>query len=193
MINVYEFIENTRVEGPGLRYCIYLQGCSIQCNGCNVPETWKSNDQLYTVEEISSKVLSNNKIEGVTFSGGEPFDQAKELSDLAAILKKHDLSIVVFTGYTLDYLKNSNNQDYLNLLNHVDLLIDGPFDLSKRTLKKPLVGSSNQNYNFLTDRYSIEDISKENKLEFHLKSDGQIMVSGIYDKKEIESLLKDIW
>ncbi len=192
MINVYEFIENTRVEGPGLRYCIYLQGCSIRCRGCNVPETWNSNNQLYTVEEISSKVLSNPEIEGVTFSGGEPFDQAKELSALAAILKGHGLSITVFTGYTLDYLKNSNNQDYLNLLNHVDLLIDGPFDLSKRTLKKPLVGSSNQDYHFLTDRYSIDDINKENKLEFHLKNDGKVMVLGIYDKEKLDSLLDDI-
>lgn len=192
MINVYEFIENTKVEGPGLRYCIYVQGCSIRCKECNVPETWNSNNQLFTVEEISSKVLSNMKIEGVTFSGGEPFDQAKELSILASILKNNGLSIVVFTGYTLDYLKSSNNDDYLKLLNQVDLLIDGPFDFSKKTLKKPLVGSSNQNYHFLTDRYSLKDISKENKLEFHLKNDGKIMVSGIYDKNKLEELLKEI-
>lgn len=188
-LNIFQFIENTRVEGPGLRDCIYLQGCSIHCEGCTSPQTWDwENGTLYSLEVIVDKVLNNDMIEGVTFSGGEPFNQAKNLSKIAKIFQENDLSIVVFTGYTLESLLDSNNEGYMELLKYTDLLIDGPFILSQKDFSRPLVGSSNQKFHFLSDRYSMDDLEELRNFEVRILPDGEILVLGVGDKSEVKDL-----
>ena len=188
-LNIYQFIENTKVEGPGLRDCIYLQGCTIRCEGCTSPQTWdKDNGTLYSVDFIVDKVLNNDKIEGVTFSGGEPFNQAKNLSKIAKIFQENNLSVVVFTGYELEDILKSNDKYYNELLNFTDLLIDGPFILSKKDFSRPLVGSSNQKFHFLSDKYCEEDLTKNRNFEVRLLPNGEVLVLGVGNKEEVKKL-----
>ena len=99
-----------------------------------------------------------SSIEGVTFLGGEPFEQAKDLAELSKLIKSLGFSIVCFTGYTIEELKSLNNNDVNNFLSQIDLLIDGGFEKENYDLSRPWVGSSNQRYYFLTNFYNPEII-----------------------------------
>ena len=191
-IDVYKIIENTRVEGTGNRFCIWVQGCKKHCSGCWAKETWEFGcGTKYTVDEMLEKILAQKGIEGVTFLGGEPFEQAKPLSILAEKIKKANLSVVCFTGYTIEHLKNCNNSDIDELSKHIDLLIDGGFEKEKFDLSRPWVGSSNQRYHFLTDVYSPEIINKyTNKIEARITKDGSLALNGMGDFERIKEQLK---
>ena len=189
MLNVYKIIENTTVEGPGNRFCIWVQGCKKHCKGCFAKETWDFNKgEKYSVEEIYALIKNQKNIEGITFLGGEPFEQVKELSKLSKLVKENlKLSIICFSGYTYEELKNKNDLYTDKLLKYIDLLIDGAFEKDKFTLSKPWIGSSNQRYIFLTDRYTIEEIlSYKNKIEIHIRQNGKIEINGMGDFTKIE-------
>ena len=181
MLNLYKIIKNTKVEGPGNRYCIWVQGCKKHCPGCWAKDTWTFGvGSNYSVNDLFEQIKSQKNIEGVTFLGGEPFEQAKELSELAKLIKSTGLSVVCFTGYTLDELRNKNNTDVNNLLNSIDLLIDGGYEEEKFDLSRPWVGSSNQNYYFLTDRYNLDEILRySNKIEARIFEDGKLEINGM--------------
>ena len=193
---VYKFLPSTQVEGPGERACIYVQGCSIRCEGCIAPQSWqKEINQKVNVKDIAETILQGPEVEGVTFSGGEPFEQAKSLAKLGNILKNENLSVVTFTGHVFEDIMKSSNADWHELLSITDLLIDGPYMKNKFDLNHPWVGSSNQRYHFLTERYqhiqsNIHEI--KNKIEIRLQDDGEIVVNGIIRQKNIKDLLDGI-
>lgn len=183
MIDVYKIIENTSVEGPGNRFCIWVQGCKKHCKNCWAKETWEFDiGQKYSVEKLFDIIKKQEGIEGITFLGGEPFEQAKELSKLAQMCQKIGLSILTFSGYTLEELKNKNDEYVELLLNHTDLLIDGGFEYENYDLSRPWVGSSNQKYHFLSTRYNEKDLAKyKNKIEIRLNTDGKLEINGMGD------------
>ena len=191
-IGVYKILTNTRVEGPGIRFCIWTQGCKKRCPGCWAKETWSfDNGVSYKIEDLYKMIISEKNIEGVTFLGGEPFEQAEELSHLAKLIKSSNLSIVCFTGYTLEELKSKNDGAVNEFLKYIDLLIDGGFEKDKFDLSRPWVGSSNQRYIFLTDFYSIKDIEKySNKVEAHLLPDGKLELNGMGNFEKIKKQLR---
>ena len=153
-LRVYEIISNTKVEGPGNRTCIFVQGCLKHCKGCNSKQTWNIHAGTeYDIKDLADKILSNNKIEGIIFSGGEPFLQSKQLYQLAQLLKNEDLSIVTFTGYKYFFIKKINDSNWNKMLEVTDLLITGEFDINKKTTDKIWVGSLNQEHHFLSNRY----------------------------------------
>ena len=195
-LNVYEIIDNTMVEGPGRRTCIFLQGCLKHCYNCNSPQTWDlSTANQYTIEELANKILKNKTIEGVTYSGGEPLLQSKALYDLSLLLIKEGLSIVVFTGYSYDIIKKVNNANWNNLLSITDILITEPFIYEKRTSHKLWVGSTNQQYHFLSNKYKYLKNNlknKKNKIEIRLNKDGSIIVNGMADNESIKKIFKKI-
>lgn len=192
MIDVYKIIENTQVEGPGNRFCIWTQGCKKHCKGCWAEETWAFGcGERYSVDELFIKISKQQSIEGVTFLGGEPFEQANELAKLSQKINKAGLSIVCFTGYTLEELKNKNDESINEFLNCIDLLIDGGFEEDKFDLSRPWVGSSNQRYIFLTDRYSMADVDIcKNKIEARISKDGKLELNGMGDFKKIKEQLE---
>ena len=186
MIRVFNIIKNTKVEGPGNRYCIWVQGCSRHCRGCQAVHTWSHSggehfDEKYIVEDI---IKQKDKIEGVTFLGGEPFEQAEALGKIAEAVKEMGLSVVCFTGGKLEELKeNSINK---KLLDNIDLLIDGEFIEELTDYSRPWSGSSNQRYHFLTDRYNEEIFAKyKNKIEVNISKNGQIFMNGMGNFDEI--------
>ena len=195
---VHRFLPLTTVEGPGKRACLWVQGCSIRCQGCAVPWTWEQNKgEETTVEELFTEIEKSkreNGIEGVTFLGGEPFDQALPLAKLAEMVREIDLSVMTFTGYLYEDILSSNNRDHIELLQATDLLIDGPFMKDKMDLSRPWIGSSNQRYHFLTPRYEYlrEQLSGiPNKIEVRLNLDGSISVNGMVMLDSLRGILRD--
>jgi anaerobic ribonucleoside-triphosphate reductase activating protein len=195
-LRIHQFIPFTRVEGPGVRACLQVQGCPIRCSGCAVPFTWSTKGGYdITVEELAQKIAAGPKVEGITFLGGEPFEQAAALAELGARLKEAGLSVMTFSGYVLEDIKSANRKDWNDLLRVTDLLIDGPFQKEKRDLSRPWVGSSNQRYHFLTDRYAYlkdELTNTPNRMEITLKPDGRVFANGMATIEDLEGLFNEL-
>lgn len=183
MIDVFKILNHTQVEGPANRFCIWVQGCKKHCYGCWAKDTWAFDvGTKYTVDELFNLIKATPNIEGVTFLGGEPFEQAQDLAKLSSKIKSIGLSIVCFTGYTIEELNLKNNNEINEFLSEIDLLIDGGFEKEKFDLSRPWVGSSNQRYLFLTDFYSPEILSQyKNKIEARIGIDGRLELNGMGD------------
>ncbi|MCM3409692.1 radical SAM protein [Metabacillus litoralis] len=190
---IHRFLPLTTVEGPGKRFCLWVQGCSIHCEGCGVPWTWsKKNGITITVEELFLEIKKSkleNDIEGVTFLGGEPFDQAEPLGKLAQKVKELGLTVMTFSGYLYENLQI--RKECQDLLTSTDLLIDGPFIKDQLDLSRPWVGSSNQRYHFLTTSYKhLEDQlhTVENKIEVRISNDGFVSINGMATQQTLNEL-----
>lgn len=187
-LNVFKILERTKVEGPGERFCIWVQGCSNYCKGCWAKDSWShAPNILVSVDELYRKIIAVKGIEGVTFLGGEPFEQAGKLSKLARKINEYGLSVLTFTGNRLEDLAAKDDEDTNNLLKYTDLLIDGPFEEENFDLTRPWVGSSNKRYLFLSDRYSFDDIKDvKNKIEVRIDKKGYIFVNGMGDFEKVK-------
>lgn len=191
MLKVHKIIEKTDAEGPGTRYCIWVQGCPHMCKGCFNPETWdESKGFEIESDTLIQKILNTTDIEGITLLGGEPFVQARELSRIAEKLKQYGLSVLTFSGYTYMQLLEMNDYYVNKLLSHTDLLIDGKYIESLTDYSRPWTGSSNQNFVFLSDKYCKDDLKKyKNKVEIRIDKNGSIILNGMGDYKKIEKLI----
>jgi anaerobic ribonucleoside-triphosphate reductase activating protein len=156
-------------------------------------ETWTHHGgRLINTAELFKLICAAPHIEGVTFLGGEPFEQPSALAELAANIKSQGLSLTVFTGFTYEELRAANNAEYHNLLGYTDLLIDGAFVQAQFDLSRPWVGSKNQQYRFLTNRYSKADISNiKNQIEVRIATNGTVLVNGMGDFSQIKTLLQE--
>lgn len=193
-LNIYKFLPITEVEGPGKRACIWVQGCSIRCEKCALPQTWpKTGGQRVSVDELADKIVGIEGLEGVTFTGGEPFDQSKALFELALRLKEAGLSIITFTGYKLEDILDSVDDSWQDLVSLVDILIDSPYVYEKSDFSRPLVGSSNQRYHFLTNRYSEMDLSSNSqRIEIRIQKNGTISVNGQLNPVYLEKIFNEL-
>lgn len=190
-IRIHRILAQTRVAGPGLRFCIWVQGCSRHCDGCMVPETWPfENGILMELQEVIDQIANKHNIEGITILGGEPFEQVEAVSKLASKVKQMGLSVVTFTGYMHEELQSDTKEYTKMLLENTDLLIAGPYRKEKFDLSRPWVGSSNQQYHFLTGRYSPQDlVDVKNQMEVRVSKDGQALINGMGDFDKIKNLL----
>ena len=184
-LRVFNILKTTKVEGPGVRYCIWTQGCSRHCKGCQAVHTWShTGGILIDVEDIIEDIKSLKNIEGVTFLGGEPFEQAEALGFIAKEVQKLGLSVLCFSGFLLEELRQEEKNRLL--LDNIDLLIDGEFKLELVDYSRPWCGSSNQRYHFLTNRYNEEIFEKyKNKVEVNISKNGFIFMNGMGNFDEI--------
>jgi len=144
-LRIAGIVRESVVDGPGLRYVIFAQGCPHRCPGCHNPETWDpAGGYDVTVDEIVADVERNPLTRGVTFSGGEPFSQAAAFASLGRLLKDKGYDIVTYTGYTYEQLRAKGEEAVQDLLEMTDILIDGPFILAERDITLPFRGSRNQ-------------------------------------------------
>jgi len=178
ILRIHAWENASRANGPGLRAVIWVQGCSLGCPGCFNPSTHDpgSGYEIDT-ETLAQEILSSRaSIEGVTISGGEPFEQPVALLHLVRRIKKTGLGIIVFTGYTLgEVLEISLGT---SVLDHIDVLIDGRY-ISSLHLGNSLAGSSNQKIHLLTSRYSLKDFYGIPESEILIHCDGTITVTGM--------------
>ena len=140
-------IRESIVDGPGFRFAIFCQGCPHHCPECHNPDTWDFEGGKETsFERILEEIDKNPLLAGVTFSGGEPFCQAEAFAALADEIRKRNLDIVTFTGYTYEELLEMSEKDHAvkELLEKTDLLIDGPFIKAEKDLTLQFRGSRNQ-------------------------------------------------
>ena len=140
-------IQDSIVDGPGLRFVVFAQGCKAQCEGCHNPGALDpSGGTEVPAADIIDAMLRNPLTDGLTLSGGEPFLQAEECVKLAAAARKEGLNVWVFSGYTFEELTEIARTDTAvgELLELSAVLVDGRFVLSKRTLQLKWRGSRNQ-------------------------------------------------
>ncbi|CCQ92774.1 Anaerobic ribonucleoside-triphosphate reductase-activating protein [[Clostridium] ultunense Esp] len=146
-IKIAGIIKESIVDGPGIRLVIFTQGCVHNCIGCHNPETHSfSNGYYMDIDKIVKMVKRDPLLDGITLSGGEPFHQGKVCAILANEIKKMGLNIVTYTGYTFeDLMKEIDiNSSWKELLYETDILIDGRFDIEKKSLLLKFRGSENQ-------------------------------------------------
>jgi anaerobic ribonucleoside-triphosphate reductase activating protein len=180
MLNLAAFTPRTKALGPGLRAVIWVQGCPLHCVGCVSPDWIPFKPALrFTPEEIIEK-FDFTTISGLTFSGGEPMEQAAELAVVAQLArKKRDINIICFTGYRYErLLKDPPNEGVANLLAETDLLIDGPY-VQSRSESIGLRGSSNQTFFHLTSRLADYDFATQKRKVEIVVTNGVLEFIGI--------------
>jgi anaerobic ribonucleoside-triphosphate reductase activating protein len=144
-LQVANFIDDSIVDGPGLRFVIFVQGCLFHCDGCHNPKTWSlDGGESYEVDNIIELIKNNPLIKRVTISGGEPFLQTDALLELVTKLKKDNYEIMIFTGYLLEDLLKKEDDNILRILKLTDLLKEGKFVKEYKSLNLKFRGSSNQ-------------------------------------------------
>jgi anaerobic ribonucleoside-triphosphate reductase activating protein len=194
ILNLAGFLPRSEVNGPGSRAVVWVQGCPIRCRGCFNEAYWPfSPANLFTVDELASRITTLPDIDGVTFSGGEPFAQAGALAILGDRVKEAGLSLVTYTGFTPGQLAKGHCPTWDHLLRITDLLIAGPY-MDELACKERYRGSSNQQVIPLSGRimpvfpghYAQED--QGGRVEFTIGVDGSITTSGFPDKPFVEQL-----
>jgi len=184
-LNISHIVEATEAEGPGLRFVIWVQGCLKRCKGCCNGELLKikpahlmrSNEIIQLLKNATEKY----PLEGLTFLGGEPFLQAEGLADIAEAAHNLNLSVMVFSGYEYTELSENKFSGSKRLLNSTDLLIDGEFDNTQIETTRNWVGSTNQKFHYLTNRYSEEIETQELSVtnEWRVDSCNNIQSNGL--------------
>lgn len=153
---VSDIVRESIVDGEGYRYVIFFQGCNHNCLGCHNPQTHNfyggvemSDDDILRDLENCNKAM----LQDITLSGGDPFFQARDIISLVKKLKDKGYNIWAYTGFVFDEFLNFINKincdkrinsDMIELLNYIDVVVDGPFILSKRTIDGNFAGSTNQ-------------------------------------------------
>ena len=184
MLRVATIVVDTEAEGPGRRLALWVQGCTIRCPGCCNPEMFtKAGGKEMTVDDVLAKLPDD--VEGVSILGGEPFEQAAGVAAFARGVRARGKTVMVYSGYTLAELHDQavTNPAVADLLEVIDLLVDGRYDRDKAEPPPPLgrrwLGSTNQVMHFLTPAYSADDprMRGANTVEIHWR-DGKLVVNG---------------
>ena len=184
-LNLASRLPCTEAEGPGRRAALWVQGCNKRCRGCCNPAYL----QLAERELVSASSVLDwlrnahhaHDLEGVTFLGGEPMLQAQGLAFVAQGAQSLGLSVMVFSGYTKSELDVLRLPGADQLLRYTDVLVDGPFEANLPEQSRRWVGSTNQQFNYLTERYDarIESGDRLDRvLEIRLKTDGTVFING---------------
>lgn len=184
-LNVAAWLPCTEAEGPGRRAALWVQGCDKRCPGCCNPGMLQLTEQeLLPAAEIVRRLCiarDTFDIEGVTFLGGEPMLQARGLTQVALGAQAAGLSVMVFTGYTLDELEVVQPVAWKDLLQVTDVLVDGPYLAQSPDMERRWIGSTNQGIHYLSNRYgaSIERLPKEGRdIEVRFGLDGTVRING---------------
>ena len=182
-LRIAQIVPATEAEGPGRRFAIWFQGCSLRCPECCNPEMLSfEGGQAISVDSLLDDICQGrdaSQIEGVTMLGGEPFAHAAGAAELAAGVQCAGLSVMVFSGFTLAELHAMNDPAVRELLENTDILVDGPYLRERPEHRRCWIGSANQQIHFLTDRYRPDDPRwlRPNTLEIRLIG-GELAING---------------
>lgn len=185
LLNIHAVLKSSLVNGPGKRLVVFFQGCVRGCAGCFNPDTHsKEVRTLYTPEDLLEAYLTESAdlagladpVEGITVSGGEPFLQSAGLGRLLFLARNRGLSTLVYTGYLIEELRADPCR--AGALEHIDVLIDGPF---VEGMKEPTLlarGSTNQRVHLLTGRYTAGDLLMPGRSEITISPGGIVTETG---------------
>ena len=192
-MRINRFVSKTRAAGPGTRFCIWMQGCSHACEGCFATELWdKNGGSEIAVSDIIDKIkMAGADIRGITLLGGEPFDQSAELAEVARFAQSAGLDVIAFSGYTYEEIIADIKK--AELLLYIDLLLDGKFEQDKQDFSRPLVGSSNQRFIYLTDRIDEAEMKMyKNRFEIRTDENGKVYFNGMGDIEKLKEYTKKL-
>ena len=137
-------VSDSIVDGPGLRFTVFVQGCHHHCPGCQNPHTHDPAGGEEIAPAALFSCLDDPLLDGLTLSGGEPMEQAEDCLALALAARERGLNVWIYTGYTCEALLQEADPARMELLRHADVLVDGPFLLAEKSLDIPWRGSRNQ-------------------------------------------------
>ncbi|MEG1981016.1 MAG: anaerobic ribonucleoside-triphosphate reductase activating protein [Clostridia bacterium] len=141
-INLAGMVRDSIVDGPGIRTVFFAQGCYHNCEGCHNPETHSfGKGYYYTIDQLVEVAKRNKLGKGITFSGGDPFEQSEAFAILAKRLRSEKYELAAYTGYLFEELTSDDDKEFLKEL---DILIDGKFMIDRRNLDLSFRGSDNQ-------------------------------------------------
>ncbi len=179
LLNLHAILPRSRANGPGVRFAIWFQGCTLGCPGCFNPDTHSSEPRLLVaVKEMIDRLEREQiELEGITISGGEPLQQPDGLLQLLQGVKSRTrLSVIVFSGYTLPEIRAMPLGEAI--LACVDVLVAGRYDRT-RHLASGLRGSANKVIHLPSPRYSLKDIESTPGAEVLISPHGNVTLSGI--------------
>jgi anaerobic ribonucleoside-triphosphate reductase activating protein len=159
-MQVAQIVPVTEAEGPGRRFALWFQGCPLRCPGCCNPEMLPfAGGQTMDLPDVMRAIgeAVEEGIEGITLLGGEPMAHADGAAPLARLVQARNLSVMVFTGFTLEELRESSDPAVHELLAHTDILVDGSYRRELPETRRRWIGSANQRVFFLSTRYSADD------------------------------------
>ncbi len=144
-VRLFGIEKSSIVDGPGIRFAVFMQGCPHACPGCHNPESHDFNGGYFSdTDEIISEFNKNPLLQGLTLSGGEPIMQPEASLVLARAAKEKNLDVWLYTGYVFEELLKNKNDAVKELLNYLDVIVDGPFILKERSIELLYCGSKNQ-------------------------------------------------
>jgi anaerobic ribonucleoside-triphosphate reductase activating protein len=181
-MQIAQIVPCTEAEGPGRRFAVWFQGCPLRCPGCCNPEflAFKGGHTrtLREMTEELTRAKEESGVEGITLMGGEPTSHATAAFALAQVSRQLGLSVMVFSGYTIEELQERADPEVAALIAQTDILVDGPYIREQPDTERRWIGSRNQRIHFLTPRYSYdEQWRQKNTLEIRVDKDG-ISING---------------
>jgi anaerobic ribonucleoside-triphosphate reductase activating protein len=183
VLQVAQVVPCTEAEGPGRRFALWFQGCPLRCPGCCNPEMLPfEGGRRLALEDVLAQIrtaVAEHGVEGVTLLGGEPLAHADGAAALAREVRLLGLTVMVFSGYTLEEARGLADPAVHELLDHTDILVDGPYVRELPEARRRWIGSSNQRIHFLTTRHREDDPCwrQPNTLEIRLAG-GELTVNG---------------
>ena len=186
-LNIMGYVNRSQVNGPGSRAVLWVQGCLRECPGCFNPASWSFEpNQIVSVDDMVERILADPENEGVTFSGGEPFWQAPALAMVARRVKAAGLNVMSFSGFTLGELQApAAPPGAQDLLDHLDILVDGPY-VESLAIHDPTspVSSRNQQVRVFNPAMGDRINWASDQMEVHIFKDGSRLVTGYQGQLE---------
>jgi anaerobic ribonucleoside-triphosphate reductase activating protein len=181
-LRVAQIVPCTEAEGPGRRFALWFQGCPLRCPGCCNPEFIPfAGGEAMPLADVLRQLddARGQGIEGITLLGGEPLAHAAGSAALARAAREHGLTVMVFSGYTIEQARAKGDPDVNAVLAHTDILVDGPYVREQPDTTRRWIGSTNQRIHFLSDRYRADDPCwrERNTLEIRVRGD-EVSVNG---------------
>jgi len=160
IVRIAGIVQNSIVDGVGLRMAAFFQGCNHKCSGCHNPHTWDiEGGYLTTTTDILQNYKEDPLLDGITLTGGEPFLQPAAAAVLAAGAKRYKGNVWCYTGFLYEELIAQQDPSVQELLSLVDVLVDGPFILEKKDISLKWKGSSNQRIFILKEGEIVGELS----------------------------------
>lgn len=174
VIQIHAIEPRSRANGPGARFVVWLQGCTLGCAGCFNPATHAGGGTPMTVDDILAQLPADT--DGLSLSGGEPLQQAPAIVPLLAAARARGLSTLAFSGYTKEEIEALPSG--LDVLAHLDVLIDGRYVAAER-FATGLRGSANQRILLLTERHTLAEVEATPTAEIRIGPTGEVVLTGV--------------
>ena len=187
-LQVGHISEHSTIYGPGTRFVIWLQGCTLACKGCWNKQYWPvKGGASYSVQELVEMINRTSHIEGITLLGGEPLQQSEPVSNLISKVKKIGKTVFLYTGYNVEEF----DEVMRSCFDNSDIVVTGRYEKELRNTNLRWRGSENQKIHFPTSHYNLDSLEERNEIEFVVNGDGTLEMYG-YPSEEISSWIENV-